>query len=269
MRLEESPLVHRPLAQQDAERLYSQYPLLARNHHKGCPACGKNRGWGDGVVVLDGEEWECNCHDQLQRQKHYLDAGVGQTYQFLTWKDFTGDQDALSSVRSYVDDLTSNIESGRGLMLRGRDYGTGKTFMATLIARAAVLAGFSTYMVTLPDLLSSMKAGWHDAEYDRWRRNKVESAMVLVLDDVGKELMEGQGFNNDYASRTFDNLVRTRVQQGRPTIVTTNLTRNEMHGSYGMALKSLLDEMGDVVEFHGNDFRPLTRPPLVGQRRIW
>ena len=48
----------------------------------------KNCGEGvDGTVVVDGALMRCNCADQLQRYKHYLNAGIGLTYQRLNWND--------------------------------------------------------------------------------------------------------------------------------------------------------------------------------------
>jgi DNA replication protein DnaC len=268
-RLEDSPLLYRVLPQEDVDKLYAIYPSLAKSSRNGCPACGKNLGPDvDGFVEIGGAKYRCNCRDQLQRQKHYLDAGIGITYQFLWWSDWHGDEDVLGKVVDYRMHLVENVESGVGMVLRSPDFGVGKTFLAAMLAKSAVWDGISTYMTTFPDLLSSMKAGWKDSDFSKWYRHKVDSAHLLVLDDVGKEMVAGSGFNNDFAKLTMDNIVRTRVQQGRTTIVTTNLSSNDMRQVYGPALASLMSEQMVEVIVRGDDYRPQKKPSIVGHRRI-
>lgn len=255
-RLEDSPMKVRVLPQDDVDQLYRIYPDLPQSHKSGCPACGKNRGLGvDGEVELDGETWECNCHDQLQRHKHYLDAGVGPTYQFLDWSDFHGDGSAMESVASYLQDMEGNVESGRGIVLAGPQYGTGKTMLGALALKSFVWHGYSCYMTTFADMLSSMKAGWKDSAYAKWYKEKVDSAQVLFIDDLGKELMAGSGFNNDFAKQVLDSTIRTRTQQGRPMILTTNLTVTQVESLYGSAAASLLWESAKYIPVGGADYR--------------
>lgn len=269
-RLEGSPLSIRILPQEDADRLYNTYPQLSRNYRTSCPSCGKSNGpYMDGIVELDGVKWQCNCKDQVQRQKHYLNSGVGMTYQYLWWDDYFGDPEAADVARAYTEDICSNIEVGHGLYLHSENYGTGKSFLATIIARTAILADYNVFMTTFPDMISSTKAGWKDAEYSKWYRARVDSAQLLILDDVGKELMDTKGHNNDFAKQMLDNIVRTRTQQGRPTIMTSNQSLQDLRTAYGRPLSSLMNETMDFVRVTGDDYRPLKKPSRVGFRRVW
>ena len=258
------------MPQEDIEELYRIYPDLPRTHLSGCPSCGKNNGYGiDGTLVLDGVEWTCNCHDQLQRYKHYLNAGIGATYQFLSWDDFKGNQDALEWVVKWVNDVDEQVEVGRGLFIWSQTNGTGKTFAAALALKECVVKGYRSYMTTFQNMLSSMKSGWKDADYDRWYRNKIDSAQVLLIDDVGKEMMEVSNFNNDFAKQTMDSLLRTRTQQGRPTLFTSNYSPSELTQYYGKAVVSLLNENTCSVNMSGDDYRPMHVGKAKGRRRIY
>lgn len=270
LRLETSPLAYKIIDQDDAEQLYSIYPDLPKSHMDGCPSCGKNLGpMVDGELLLDGVKVRCNCQDQLQRHKHYLNSGIGLTYQLLGWSDFKGDASAIARVTEYMEDISNKVESGVGLLFYGTQYGTGKTMLAYLVLKELILKGYRCYATTYNDMLASMKAGWRDDRYAKWYKNKIDSAQVLVLDDVGKELMQSGGFNNDFSRQTLDGLLRTRVQQGRPTIITTNMDLNGLTVSYGASMVSLLTECMDPIHVRGVDYRPSMKKKPKGERRIY
>ena len=271
-RLESSPLMHRVLRQEDADQLYRIYPDLPRSHLDGCPSCGKNNGKGvDGTVTVNGVDYICNCHDQLQRHKHYLNAGIGATYQFLWLKEFEGDQNALEIVQHWIDALEENIEAGRGLFLWSEKNGTGKTYLSAMILKQSVMCGYSSYMTTFQSMLSATKRGWNDSEYDRWYRRKIESAQVLLIDDLGKEVVDNSTFNREFAKQTLDTMIRVRVQQGRSTFFTSNFDPKNLGGYYGAGVVSLLNECVYAVQLGGEDYRGHAKHSLKmkGQRRIY
>lgn len=268
--IESSPLLYKVLNQEDADYLYKLNPNIPKNSAHQCLSCGKNNGYGiDGTLILEGATYLCNCRDQLQRVKHYTCAGIGQTYQFLGWRHFFGDADAKEKVLAYVDNLDENIADGKGLILQSPAYGVGKTMLAALIAKDGVIHGHATYFTTFPMMISSMKAGWKDAEWDRWYRAKVDSSQLLVLDDVGKEMMGRQGFNDDYAKQTLDSLLRTRTQQGKTTILTTNLGEGDFRTTYGEAVFSLVFEANEKIIVKGEDYRQKKEVQRVGYRRVY
>lgn len=271
-RLNSSPLLYRILPQEDAEELYRIYPDLPKSHMSGCPSCGKNRGYGvDGVLVLDGEEFQCNCHDQLQRHKHYLNAGIGSIYQFLSWGDFKGWTRAGNAVKEWTSDASGNYDAGRGLYIYGSGNGTGKTMLGMLALKECVTMGYRCYATTFQNLLSSLKSGWKNADFDKWYRNKVDSAQILMIDDLGKEISPGgeSAFNREFAQQTLDSLLRTRTQQGRPTFFTSNFEIGQLKSHYGAAAVSLMGEGIMQVEVKGSDYRPSAVVRPKGERRIY
>lgn len=61
---------------------------------------------------------------------------------------------------------------------------------------------------------------------------------VLVLDDVGREHASLSGWQKS----VLHHLLRTRYNNGYPTIVTTNIMRDEWEALYGTATASFVDE---------------------------
>ena len=269
-RLPSSPLLNKIVPQDDVDELYAMYPDLPKNHLRGCPSCGKNQGDGrDGLLVLNGVPWVCNCHDQLQRHKHYLNAGIGATYQFLSWDDFGGDNIAVGWVKKWVAEMDLSIESGTGLYIWGSENGTGKTTLGSLALKECVMSGYTCYMTTFQNMLSSMKSGWKDAHYEKWYKRKIDSAQVLLIDDVGKEIIDNTQFNKDFAKQTLDSLLRTRTQQCRPTLFTSNLSPAGIGQYYGQAVVSLLNENVVAVAVNGVDYRREVTQKVKGKRRIY
>ena len=269
LRLESSPLTYRIIGQEDIDQLYAIYPDLPRNCNFGCPSCGKDNGnMRDGYVILNGVTYQCNCQDQLQRHKHYLNAGIGMAYQTLSWADYHGDPSALTAINEYREKLDANIESGKGLMLFG-GYGVGKSMLCYLVLKECVMAGYKCFATTYADMLASMKAGWKDPQFAQWYKSKVDSAQVLMLDDVGKELFGASGHNDDFAKQTLDSLFRTRVQQSRPTFITTNLNTTNLREIYGEAFFSLMTESMSPILVNGFDYRGAVKTQGKGARRIY
>ena len=76
--------------------------------------------------------------------------------------------------------------------------------------------------------------------------------VFLLLDDLGRDLRTG----NNLPQSTFDSILRTRVQEGRTTLITTNMSMRELETGYGAASLSMLKEVSLRIEVNGSDFRP-------------
>jgi DNA replication protein DnaC len=236
----------RYLSDAEAERLYRNYPHLGRSHEKFCPTCDKT-----GTYLWRGKEHPCDCEYQLQLHKHYLNAGIGVTYQRLDFDDYKGPTGALTGIEKYLQRHEKYVRRGMGMYLTG-SYGTGKTMLANLVVKELVKFGYTAWSTTFSQTVEMFTAGWSDkAEKDYFQRKFINSE-ILLLDDVGREL---RGTRINLAETTFDAILRQRVQAGRPTIITTNLTPADLEQGYGAAILSLIREKSLEQVLNGNDFR--------------
>jgi DNA replication protein DnaC len=117
------------------------------------------------------------------------------------------------------------------------------------------------YYMTFPEFLSRKKA-MIDADPDVKRQMHLEmegfhgraaddrfNVRILVLDDLGKE------YGSKYDDTSFDEILRSRYDKGLPTIVTTNVLRENWAKQYGDAMGSFAHEAFNRVSIIGKDLR--------------
>ena len=117
------------------------------------------------------------------------------------------------------------------------------------------------YYMTFVDFLSRRKAMF-DAEPEERRALQREmdgflgkakedylNVRLLVLDDLGKE------YGSKYDDTSFDEVLRTRYDQGLPTIVTTNIPLKNWGTQYSEAMGSFAHEAFSQVRLEGDDLR--------------
>lgn len=233
----------RSLAPDDADRVYRSYPGLRDSV---CPTCqGTHRYRWLGI------ERECDCWEQISLAKFYAAAGIGMLFQRLNWADYAGDTSVIPGVRNYLENHQTYLDRGMGLLIHG-GVGTGKSMLSHLVLKDLVRHDVDCYATTFAGTIEAFTSTWGNREQKAWFAEKFMYSKVLLLDDLGKEMRS----NNNLAQSTFDNILRTRVHEGRPTILNTNLTPRELGHGYGGAVLSLLKGASMRVEITGEDYRP-------------
>ena len=250
-RLRPNPPACLPISPVDMERLQSQHANLWRTPTKGCLTCNDQRTFRarEGGQIV---EYECDCTSQWLLHYWLLNAGIALGYQRLAASDVvTVAPQARDQVLDYAADLESMIRYGRGLILLSPDRGTGKTMIAALTLKRALASGHDGYLTTFNQLLDRYQRTWRDDDEQRWFARRVRNATLLVIDDVGRENSGRRGV----AEGMFDDIIRARVADQRPTIITTNYTAEQIQQDYSANAMSLLTECSTFVRMDGPDYR--------------
>ena len=130
--------------------------------------------------------------------------------------------------------------------------GLGKTHLALSIGRSVGLMGYSVCYETSGSLFTKLEqAKFYSTEENRREAEMLEKCDLLILDDLGTE-MPGQ-----FVTAALYSLLNTRLLEGRPMIITTNLNVEETAKRYSPQISSRL--YGDFVRltFVGDDVRIL------------
>jgi DNA replication protein DnaC len=157
--------------------------------------------------------------------------------------------DQIRTVRRYVAAIESNIQTGKGLWLQG-DVGTGKTTLAMLVSKAALDAGRSVAIYSLPRLLSLLRDSMDSDKGMLDFMDRLTAVDLLHLDDLGAENQ------TDWVLEQLYSIVNSRYEAERAIIATTNLMPDELSERLGARTVSRLVEIcGDPITLAGADKR--------------
>lgn len=154
---------------------------------------------------------------------------------------------ALESCRDFADHLHDNLEAGQGITLCGPP-GVGKSLLASLVVRTALLAGTSCLFVRTRSMLDRLKDWDNASEF----REDLESVALLVIDDLGAE------YGSDWSRAEIDAIVSTRHAEARSTVTTSNLNLEGLARAYSPRVLDRLRERNGAFQLSGESYRRLS-----------
>jgi len=164
----------------------------------------------------------------------------------------------VQEIRRYVHNIDENLNAGRGLWLWG-DVGTGKTTLAMLVSQAALEAGRSVVIHSLPRLLNLIRGAIESEAGMVGFLERLTAVDLLHIDDLGAE------HTTDWVLEQLYSIVNTRYEDERAMIVTTNLKFEELMEQLGeRTVSRLVAICGEPLPLYGEDRRrefPAPAPP--------
>ena len=218
-----------------------------------CPTCGSVMAYDAdygytrrnyGKYTFRGEKFFCDCDAQIALRKLYLLANIPDQYQRLNWSHYDGSQKAQEAVALYLQKWDGFRVNGMGIEVTG-PQGTGKTFCTTHIGKELLKKGESVFFIPFLDLVSAFK-------YDEKVVDRAMNTHVLILDELTKvHLSEAQ---LAFFSEKLEQIIRHRTNWNLITLMTTNLTEEELRTNYPRVY-SLLEAKQIRIALEGNDAR--------------
>jgi DNA replication protein DnaC len=202
----------------------------------------------------------CECMHRELVLEGFRSSGIGRMIDRQSFDNFSLDYYRTSDAdyqRMKVN-LEAAIEfsetappSYANLLLCG-STGLGKTHLSSAIAKRVIERGYDVKYESVQNILS-------DFEHDRFRsgygadpeeRSHVYlEAELLIIDDLGTEM------TNTFTVSVLYQIVNTRINQGRPTVISTNLTQKELRERYGDRVASRIFGEYRPLLFCGRDVR--------------
>ncbi len=208
----------------------------------------------------------CQCMEKLLRELASKELGGEklERYSFQNFRlDYYGDQpdphygtlrNYMSRLKDFCEGYAASFspEHSPSLLFVG-GTGLGKTHLSFAIAREVIDRGYGVIYASAQNLLSRLEEerfnrGYGDEEEQRYL-SMVMDTDLLILDDLGTE------FLNQYVTASLYNLIDSRLDRHKATIISTNLLSSEMSKRYSDRLTSRLFGEYTRLEFKGKDIR--------------
>lgn len=221
---------------------------------------------------FDENGHRCGCLKKLVTQYISLNSNMTalmrrQTFENFDFSVFDNQPDIkgrpVSGVIKRAFDISlkfaENFGDGtcRNLYFYG-DAGLGKTFLSSCIANRVLERGFSVYYqsaFSLTDMLEKLKFGRLDEEEQsraEYTAKYIYDVDLLIIDDVGTE------FVTAYSSAVMYDIINSRLNNEKSTIISSNLSPSGINEIYGERMTSRISGIYLPVAFIGRDLRRRT-----------
>ena len=213
-----------------------------------CPKCG-DTGY-IGVKV-------CDCLRREIVEASFEDAGIGALVKTQSFDTFDisyypeSEREMMRRAYETLKDFAENFdgEDEPSFLLVGAS-GLGKTHLSTAVAKCVIERGYRVVYDTIDHIIDDFQA-------ERFRGEMTSDELseryfgcdLLIVDDLGCEMM------NQFSLSCVYNLINTRLNSGKPTVINTNLTSEELRRSYFDRITSRLFGEYRILVFKGEDIR--------------
>lgn len=221
------------------------YPPDYLSIHYACSECN-DTGYLDTVFCdcmkqvfgqFRAEEFNRNTYLKLSRFEDF-------DLKYYSGDDYHTMKKILDFTRNYAETFTADAKS---IMMSG-GTGLGKTHLSLAVADRVIRRGFAVVYDSVINILDSIEDE-HYGEHSRETLDAVLGADLLILDDLGTE-QESRFFK----SKIF-NIIDTRINRRKPTIISTNLNLADISERYGGRIVSRLSADYTQMQFSGKDVR--------------
>ncbi len=240
------------------------YPFDYIDDKPQCPLC-EDRGY-----LRDGAPCRClmkyYTREQNRRLSKLLDLG-GQSFDSFSFDWYSGEVwpqyrrsplENMETIREICGNYAHTFGPRSGNLLFTGAPGLGKTFLSACIAREVSDHGFSVVYDTAAHIFQQFESGKfgrenpYEEDPDR-EINRYLNCDLLLMDDLGTEML------TTFVQSAFYRIINDRLLSRRKTVLSTNLSMEEIGRRYGAAVRSRLEGEYQVLFFFGEDIRLLRR----------
>lgn len=201
-----------------------------------CEKCNDTR-WVE--VNIDGGKYLTACACQLERK---IKSALPAAFHEARLTDFS--KATTDAVEKYFRTPPNRTP---GLLLQG-PAGTGKTYLAAAITRSLIETGRSVTFRDMVDIYAEIRRCFSESISDLSVTDFYKSTPTLVVDDLGT------GALTDFERRVALEIINARMNQLLPTVVTTNLSLDEIRDKMDERIASRLSAF-TLLAFAGEDRR--------------
>lgn len=214
-----------------------------------CPDC-RDTGY------IDREK--CHCLRQAEISLLYEQSGLQEilannnfsllSYEYHSGEDLLHFEKAVENCKNFIKNFDSDYHN---LFFYGT-VGTGKSFLSGCVAKELIERGHSVIYfgaTGLFDLLSKNSFDYKNREELRGAYADLYQCDLLIVDDLGTEL------TNQFVTSQLFALLNERHMGKKATIISTNLSLEELRNRYSDRIFSRITSNYEVCKLSGQDIR--------------
>lgn len=221
-----------------------------------CPAC-MDTGYRDGRL--------CDCVEAAAQQLYFESLShqmplEGSTFDNFSLELYATEADASGYIPREVaagtlkvcQNFVKGFPEGKNLLFLGNP-GLGKTHLSMAIANELLKKGHTMVYGSAQNIIDSCLKERFSYSGSTAYIDGCLGCDLLILDDLGTELQTAASLSVIY------NLINSRMQAGRSTIISTNLTLKELEARYEPRICSRIVGGYTLRAFIGNDIRQIKK----------
>ena len=202
----------------------------------------------------------CSCFKEMLITENIRSSGMGMLIEKQSFENFSLDRYKNSPDEYRRMELNFNVakefadnfgEGGKNLLFIGKT-GTGKTHLSTAIAKKVIEKGFEVLYDSAQNIVTAYEDDRFKSGYGPYepKGTKYIECDLLIIDDLGTE------FVNQFTVSCLYNLLNTRQNKNLSTVISTNLTAEELARKYEDRIYSrLVGHDSKILLFVGSDMR--------------
>ena len=234
------------------------YPISYLDEIVSCPVC-RDTGMVDGKLcaclkklynTVITEELSSLLRDGNERFENF-DLSL---YSDAADKNGRSPRQVMTAVLALAKEYAENFPRVSSDLLLQGGTGLGKTFLSACIARAVSGRGCSVCYESAAAALEAfeLRKFARDSEAGEKAERRAQQMLVcdlLILDDLGTEM------NTSFSASSLYTLINTRLLNEKRSIISTNLSDDELLDRYGPQIYSRLKGRYRRLPFVGQDIR--------------
>lgn len=236
------------LLQQNRAKLLASYGLPEdyTDPKYECPICTDT-----GYVGIN----MCQCFKAALAKSAFESSGLGSllkeqsfdTFDLSYYMDNKQNYENMKLTLEKCKEYAASFGSNSGNLIFIGATGLGKTHISTSIAKVVIEKGCDVVYDSAPNVFNDFnKEQFKD---ENGLTDKYFDCSLLILDDLGTEM------HTAFTLSCLYNLINTRLNRGKSTIINTNLSAEEIRKTYSDRITSRIFGCFEPLLFSGKDIR--------------
>lgn len=227
------------------------FPENWLNVRYSCKKC-EDKGFVNGIM--------CDCFKELLKSLEYEKLCSNLPVNNCRFDNFkldyypdgigTSPRRRMESVLDFCKTYAAEFSQKSSSLLLYGHTGLGKTHLSLAIAGKVVEAGYGVIYSSAQNLFNKLEK----EKFGRSDGNTEENILgcdLLIIDDLGAE------FTTQFTVSALYNIVNSRELEGKPTIISTNLTPEQLLSTYSERIASRILNNYTLLRFDGTDIRQI------------